>query len=107
MKWFSLLHYCLAAVIVTFFACTKTTGPDPLPQNRILSFKVVNLTDTVIYGAIDDIDNTITVYIPFYYGLTVIDPRIEGFRWRETAGRDPARGDRWNSQLHRYRRGWQ
>jgi hypothetical protein len=77
MKWFSLLHCCLAAVIATLFACTKTTGPDPLPQNRILSFKVVNLTDTVIYGAIDDIDNTITVYIPFYYGLTVIDPRIE------------------------------
>lgn len=77
MKWFSLRYCCLAAVIATLFACTKTKDPDPLPQNRILSFKVVNLTDTLIYGAIDDIDNTITVYIPFYYGLTVIDPRIE------------------------------
>ena len=77
MKWFSLRHCCLTAVAMTLFACTKTTSPNPLPKNRILSFKVTNLTDTLIYGAIDDIDNTITVYVPFYYGLTLIDPEIE------------------------------
>lgn len=40
------------------------------------TYKVTNLADTVIYGAIDNIENTITVYVPFYYGMSVIDPTI-------------------------------
>jgi len=69
--------YLIITVLIASIACTKTTDPDPLPQNRILVYKVTNLTDTVIYGAVDNIENSITVYIPFYYGLTLIDPQIE------------------------------
>ena len=67
----------MVAALMILIACKKTQEADPLPQNRILAFKVTNLTDTVIYGAVDHTDNTITVYMPFYYGLTLIDPKIE------------------------------
>jgi hypothetical protein len=72
-KYFYLL---LAGLISILAACKKTIYPDPLPQNKILEYKVVNIQDTVIYGAVDNIENTITVYIPYYYGLTVIQPKI-------------------------------
>lgn len=75
-----------AAVFLTISSCTKTIGLDPLPGNKILEYKVTNLADTVLYGIIDDTDNTITVYAPFYYGLSVIDPEIklsEGATLRE------------------------
>jgi hypothetical protein len=57
-------------------SCTKTMDLPALPQNKITSYKVVNLPDTVIYGAIDNIEKTITVYVPFYYNMAVIDPEI-------------------------------
>lgn len=66
----------LFVMFLGMIACTKKEELAPLPQNRILSYKVTNLTDTVIYAGIDNLDNTITVYIPFYYGLNVIDPEI-------------------------------
>ncbi|HEX8021706.1 MAG TPA: hypothetical protein VF500_17285, partial [Mucilaginibacter sp.] len=72
-KYFYLL---VAGLITVLVACKKTIYPDPLPQNKILEYKVVNVQDTVIYGAVDNIENTITVYIPYYYGLTVIQPKI-------------------------------
>ncbi|GAA4310354.1 hypothetical protein GCM10023149_04990 [Mucilaginibacter gynuensis] len=43
----------------------------------MVEYKVSNLTDTVIYGAIDNQQNTITVYVPFYYNLSIIDPLIK------------------------------
>ncbi|WP_316818068.1 hypothetical protein [Pedobacter nyackensis] len=66
----------LLAILFTS-SCTKTMELAPLPQNRITEFKVVNLPDTVIFGAIDPIEKSITVYIPYYYGLAVIDPEIK------------------------------
>ncbi|SUJ28089.1 Uncharacterised protein [Sphingobacterium spiritivorum] len=67
--------FCLA---MTFSSCTKTEELTPLPEDKMLEYKVVNLTDDqVIYGAIDNQKNTITVYLPFYYGLSVIDPEIK------------------------------
>jgi hypothetical protein len=59
-----------------FSACTKEVDYEPQPQNRITAYKVTNLPDTAIYGAVDNIENTITVYIPFYLAMTVIDPVI-------------------------------
>lgn len=52
-------------------------GLDPLPQNKILEYKITNLADTVLYGIVDETDQTITVYIPFFYGLDIIDPEIK------------------------------
>lgn len=76
----SKIHSCIACLLVAVFSvfssCTKVEDPEPLPQNRILTYKVTNLPDTVIYGAIDHTDHTVTVYVPFYYGLSVIDPEI-------------------------------
>src|SRR6186713_2843848 len=62
--------------VLMLCSCKKTIGLEPLPKNRMTSYKVTNLADTVIYGAIDNIENTITVYVPFYYGMSVIDPTI-------------------------------
>lgn len=67
----------LTAVFLGLSSCKKTIGLDPLPKNEILEYKVTNLTDTVIYGAIDHTDHTITVYVPYYYGLSLIDPEIK------------------------------
>lgn len=67
---------CLSAIAL-LFACKKTIGLPEVPQNKILEYKVTNLQDTVIYGAIDDVEKSITVYIPFYYNLSVIDPAIK------------------------------
>jgi hypothetical protein len=69
-------YLLLAGIAAVFAACKKTIYPEPLPQNKILEYKVVNVQDTVIYGAIDNIENTITVYVPYYYGLSVIEPKI-------------------------------
>lgn len=61
----------------TITSCTKTEALTPLPQNRILEYKVTNLPDTVIYGSIDNIDNSITVYVPYYFSLSVIEPEVK------------------------------
>jgi len=55
---------------------TETIGLPDLPQDRMLEYKVTNLPDTVIYGAIDHIENTVTVYLPYYYAISHIDPEI-------------------------------
>jgi hypothetical protein len=74
MKRIALFLLILPGILIS---CTKTEELPPLAQNKIVSYKVTNLPDTVIYAGIDNIDNTITVYVPFYYGLNVIDPEIK------------------------------
>ena len=71
------LYFLIALFIAGFTACKKTINYDPLAQNRITEYKVLNVQDTVIYGSIDNIQNTITVYVPYYYGMTVIQPGIK------------------------------
>lgn len=72
-----LIPFLIAILITTVFAsCKKTVELPAQPQNKITEYKVINLTDTVIYGAIDQIDKSITVYVPFYLNLAVIDPAI-------------------------------
>jgi len=63
--------------VLMLCSCKKTIGLEPLPKNKMTEYKVSNLADTVIYGAIDNIENTITVYVPFYYAMSVIDPEIK------------------------------
>ncbi|WP_183559748.1 hypothetical protein [Mucilaginibacter sp. SP1R1] len=71
------LHFLVTILLAAFFvSCKKTVELPVLPQNKIISYKVVNLPDTVIYGAIDEVEKSITVYVPFYYSLAVIDPEI-------------------------------
>ena len=72
-----ILCFSIVMSMLTLASCKKTVGLDPLPQAKIIEFRVTNVPDTAIYGAIDDITNTITVYIPYYYGLSVIDPSIK------------------------------
>ncbi len=59
------------------FSCKKTEALPAQPQNRIIQYKVTNVQDTVIYGAINDSSRTITVYLPFYLNLQVIDPVVQ------------------------------
>ncbi|MEN7548520.1 hypothetical protein AAG747_11405 [Rapidithrix thailandica] len=50
----------------------------PAPRtNRILEYKITNVTGEPILGAIDDVKNTITVYLPFHNFLTVLVPEIK------------------------------
>jgi hypothetical protein len=75
-----LIHISYVACLLTMllnYSCTKKMELAPLPQNKITEFKIVNLPDTVIFGSIDQAEKSITVYIPYYYGLAVIDPQIK------------------------------
>ncbi|KGE12347.1 hypothetical protein [Sphingobacterium deserti] len=71
-------YIILLSSVIAHSSCTKTEDLAPLPQDKITVFKVANLPDdNVIYGAVDNQKNTVTVYIPYYYSLVVIDPEIE------------------------------
>jgi hypothetical protein len=63
-------------LLLFLYSCTKTEKLPTLSQSRILSYVVTNTNDSSIVGAIDETAHTITVYVPFYYGLEVIDPTI-------------------------------
>lgn len=67
---------CLLLTFATLAACKKTIGLDPLPANKITEFKVA-VSDGNIFGAIDETDKTITLYLPYYYELDVIEPAIK------------------------------
>lgn len=74
-RLYSILSFLFLGLLLT--RCTKTEELALLPADKILEYKVTNLPDDeVIYGAIDNEANTITVYVPYYYGLLVIDPSI-------------------------------
>ena len=78
MKKNYLLILLIASVLLSLaYSCKETVDLEPLPQNKMLEYKVSNLADTVIYGAINNLENTITVYVPFYTNLSIIDPRIK------------------------------
>lgn len=63
-------------MIAAVTACTKKETIDA--PNRIVEFKISNVPEgkAPVYGAINDNDNTITAYLPFYYQLPVIIPEI-------------------------------
>ena len=66
---------CSMVVLTTFSACKKTVNPPEQPNSRIISY-TVPVYDGELSGIIDESDKTITVYLPFYYQLDVIDPII-------------------------------
>ena len=68
--------FCFLLAVVMLTACKKTIGLDPLPANKITEFKVA-VSDGNIFGAIDETDKTITLYLPYYYELDVIEPVIK------------------------------
>lgn len=70
---------CGCILLCVLASCTKTetVAPPVEAQNRILSYKIVNVQGEPIYGSINDQNNMITVYLPFYKTLTVLDPEIE------------------------------
>ncbi|WP_293311754.1 hypothetical protein [Pedobacter sp. UBA5917] len=67
---------CMILTVATLAACKKTIGLEPLPANKITEFKVA-VSDGNIFGAIDETDKTITLYLPYYYELDVIEPVIK------------------------------
>lgn len=48
-----------------------------LPDARIIEYKVANVSDQPIYSTVDDSLKTITVYLPSYYELGIIQPEIK------------------------------
>ena len=75
MKFTTFILYIFLAV-VSLPSCTKTMDLPAQSDSRILSYKVP-VSDGEISGVIDETDKTITVYLPFYYELDVIDPEIK------------------------------
>nr|WP_068891676.1 hypothetical protein [Pedobacter panaciterrae] len=65
-----------AMVFIGFTSCKKTMDLPAQSDSKILEYKVP-VSDGVISGVIDETDKTITVYVPFYYQLDVIDPEIK------------------------------
>ena len=74
------MHILLLAVLAGagFQSCTKTEHVDYEiePLNKILELGVTN-SETPIYGAINQAENTITIYIPYYVNLDYIVPEIK------------------------------
>lgn len=84
----SILPALTACLMVCSVGCTKhldniiteeetwydTVGA--LPDNRIIAYKVANVNESPIYSSINDSLKTITVYLPAYYQLGIIQPEI-------------------------------
>lgn len=66
---------CCLLITSVFTACKKTMDLPELSNTKITEYKVP-VSDGTISGVIDESDKTITVYLPFYYQLDVIDPQI-------------------------------
>ena len=63
-------------VLTSLSSCTKTMDLPAQSDSKILEYKVP-VSEGLISGVIDETDKTITVYLPFYYQLDVIDPEIK------------------------------
>lgn len=61
------------------WSCKKTeyTEYEKEPLNRILEYKVTNSQQQLLLGAIDDVSNTITLYIPYYMGIDHIVSEVK------------------------------
>lgn len=73
--------YRLAIAFTLFaglFACKKTevVPYERIANNTIKEYRVTNAADT-LFGAIDNLKNTITLYIPYYIGIEYVVPEIE------------------------------
>lgn len=73
-------------------SCTKTeyTDYEENTLNRILEYRVTNAT-RVLFGAIDNENNSITVYIPYYLGIEYLNAEIkldEGAKLLDSEGNE-------------------
>lgn len=75
MKLNYLISACCAVFVLLTPACTKSNDPTPEPNSKILTY-TVSLPENDIHGVVDDIEKTVTIYIPLQYGLTFIEPKI-------------------------------
>lgn len=76
MKLKRLLFFYSLLLLTGFTACKKTIEAPQLSNSKIVEY-AVPVSDSNILGVIDETDHTITVYLPFYYELNVIDPKIK------------------------------
>lgn len=67
---------CALFALAVLFGCKKTMDLPQQSDSKIIAYKVP-VSDGSISGIIDETDKTITVYLPFYYNLDVIDPEIK------------------------------
>src|SRR4051812_33084834 len=69
----------LVALLLMAVACTKTetVGPPSLASNRVLEYKITNVSGDPIYGVVNDEEKTITAYLPYYYYLTSLQAEIK------------------------------
>lgn len=72
------LKYTILTLLAVsgLLSCEKKMDLPAQPNSRILEYKVP-VSDGTIGGIIDESDKTITVYLPFFYNLDVIDPEIK------------------------------
>ncbi|WP_442587404.1 hypothetical protein ACSBL2_15275 [Pedobacter sp. AW31-3R] len=63
-------------MLTMFNACKETLSPPEQSNSKIVSY-TIPVYDGELSGIIDESDKTITVYLPFYYQLDVIDPIIK------------------------------
>lgn len=68
------------AILLTgvLFACKKTETVDAAPEapDRIESFRITNVQGAPIEAAVSDKDSTITLYLPSWRQLTILEPEI-------------------------------
>lgn len=66
-------------MLLAVAGCTKTEtiAPPAEADNRITEYKIVNVQGDPIYGTVHDADSSITVYLPFYKQLIVLEPEIK------------------------------
>ncbi|WP_132226027.1 hypothetical protein [Pedobacter sp. ok626] len=67
---------CTLFALMSLSSCKKTMDLPQQSNSKIIAYKVP-VSDGSISGVIDETDKTITVYLPFYYNLDVIDPEIK------------------------------
>jgi hypothetical protein len=58
-------------------ACTdtETVEPPALRANRVLTYEVANTAEP-LYGAVNDQDSTIKVYLPYFYYLSTLEGNV-------------------------------
>ncbi len=88
------LIWCLLLTCAAFIfqSCTKTevVPYEKEPANTITEYKVINGTEQ-LNGVVDNIDNSITVYIPYYLSIDYLVPTVklnEGATMIDNAGND-------------------
>lgn len=82
----------LMLMLVGVSSCTKTeyTDYEEKQLNRILEYRVTN-SQQELFGAIDNKNNTITVYIPYYSGIEYLNAEIkldEGATLLDSTGKE-------------------